>query len=172
MLTVPWSLSVSLLSACVAAWTDLRARTIPNWLTLPVLSGALIAHALSLGAQGAAMSALGAALCFVPSCFLFVRGALGGGDVKLFAALGALLGPREGLEVQLNAFVLVAGFALWTTAWHGKLGALLRSSVRASLHLVSPSRFAAPSVAGFSQELPMGGAILLAVLALCLRSYL
>jgi prepilin peptidase CpaA len=172
MLAGPWSLSVSLISACVAAFTDLRTRTIPNWLTLPVLAVALLVHGVLLGTDGILVAALGAVLCFVPSYFLFTRGALGGGDVKLFAALGALLGPREGLELELTAFMLMAGFALWSSAWHGQLGALLRASWRATLHLFWPSRFAPSVPSGFSHEAPMGGAILVAVIALCVRSLL
>jgi hypothetical protein len=91
--------------------------------------------------------------------------------VKLFAGLGALLGPREGLEVQLAAFMLVALYALWSTAWHGRLGGLLYSSYRASLHLMAPARFARPTgEQNESVELPMGAAIMLAVVAACLRT--
>jgi hypothetical protein len=57
-----------------------------------------------------------------------------------------------------------------STAWHGQLLRLLAASGRATLHLLWPSKFAAPESTSLSHELPMGGAILLAVLALAVRS--
>lgn len=171
MLVVPWSLVLCVIASVMAALTDLRTRTIPNWLTLPLPLLGIVIHSIQLGFDGAWVATLGALLCFAPSYFLFARGALGGGDVKLFAGFGALLGPRDGLELQLTAFALVALYALWITAWHGRLGALLRSSCQASLHLVSPARFSRPAGAQHeSVELPMGAAIVAAVVALCVRT--
>jgi len=156
----------------VAALTDLKHRLIPNWLTLPSLGGALLVHACAGGLTDLTLSALSAILCFAPACFLFTRGALGGGDVKLFAALGAFFGVRDGLELELTAFMLVAGFALWSMAWHGRLWALLRASWRATLHLIHPARFERPPPSEGSAELPMGGAIFAATAALLLRNWL
>ena len=171
MLVVPWSLAVCVIASAVAAVIDLRTRTIPNWLTLPMPLLGIVVHTVSLGVDGMWVATLGCLLCLAPTYFLFARGALGGGDVKLFAGFGALLGPRDGLEVELTAFVLVAIYALWTTAWHGRLGALLRASCQASLHLVAPARFVRPSGAQHeSVELPMGAAIVAAVVALCVRT--
>lgn len=165
-----WSLSLALLVAAIAAATDHARRIIPNWLTLPSLAVALIVHASSGGVLAGAWALAGALGCFAPAYFLFTRGALGGGDVKLFGALGALLGLRAGLEVEVAAFAAVTAFALLARAYHGGLLAFLRASVRASLHLVAPRRFAVPAEAGASAELPMGGAIFLALLALAVRS--
>ena len=170
MFSLSWLVLLAIGLACVAAVTDLRARLIPNWLTIPALGIACGAHAYLGGPVALAFALVSALVCFVPSYFLFVRGALGGGDVKLFAALGALLGLREGLEVQLTAFVLIAVFALASTAWHGRLLSLLGASLRATLHLVAPSRFPPPVPVGAHSEVPMGGAILLATLAVALRS--
>jgi prepilin peptidase CpaA len=170
VLVVPWTLALCSAAACLAAVTDLRTRTIPNWITLPLPLLGFVLHGLRLGFDGLWLSLLGCLLTLAPVYFLFSRGALGGGDVKLFAGLGALLGPREGLELELSAFVLLAIYALWLTAWHARLRSLLRSSWRASLHLLAPSRFALPEQTEQALlELPMGLAILLAVLALWLR---
>lgn len=172
MTIVAWPALCALVIACIAAFTDLRGRIIPNWLTLPAFVVGLSLH-LSLGGLRAGLFAvLSALLCFLPVYFLFVRGALGGGDVKLFAALGAWLGVRDGLELQLTAFMLVAAFTLWSMAWNGRLFALLQASFRATLHLLIPSRFERPLPTEGCAELPMGGAILGAAFAVMIRSAL
>lgn len=171
MLVVPWALALCVIASAMAAVTDLRTRTIPNWLTLPLPLLGIVMHGVNLGLDGSWIATLGCLICFAPTYFLFVRGALGGGDVKLFAGFGALLGPREGLELQLTAFSLLALYALWTTTWRGRLGPLLRASCQASLHLVAPARFARPVGAeNESLELPMGAAILIGAIAVCIRA--
>jgi prepilin peptidase CpaA len=112
-----------------AAWTDARTGRIPNWLTLPLLPAGLALGFLDGGLLGLGSAALGCAVCFaVPFGLLyFSRGkAIGGGDVKLFAGLGALLGPRAGLQVELGSLVLLALFALLALTWRGQLWALLK----------------------------------------------
>jgi prepilin peptidase CpaA len=165
-----WTLLLALLVTVLAAVSDHAQRLIHNWLTLPPLGLALVVHAWTGGAPAGAFALASALACFAPAYFLFSRGALGGGDVKLFSALGALLGLRAGLEVEIAAFAAVTAFALLARAYHGGLRPFLRASVRASLHLVAPRRFAAPRLEAGASELPMGGAIFLAVLALALRS--
>lgn len=172
MLISNWPVLLCVAAAMLATITDLRARVIPNWLTLPLpligLAGQLFQH----GTTGLILAGLGGLVCFLPCFFLFARGALGGGDVKLFAGFGALLGARDGLELQLTAFVLVSAYTVWRMAWHGRLWALLTASYQATLHLALPRRFAAPSPSEGSQELPMGLSILLATLALAVREAL
>lgn len=160
------TLVLAVLAACVAAITDLRTRTIPNWLTLPCSLLGLALAGSARGGEGLVLAALGALACFLPPYFLFVRGALGGGDVKLFGALGALLGARAGLELELGAFALVASFALLSMAVRGRFRWLLASSWRASLHLLAPRRYARPLDPEDGLELPMGLAILAATVLL------
>lgn len=161
-------LALALVASGIACFTDLHTRTIPNWLTLPLPLCALALHVAEDGLLGALLCTAGALACFLPVYFLFARGALGGGDVKLLAGTGALLGPREGLEAELSAFALIALFALVRTALHGGLWRLVRASWSASLHLLAPARFAAPEGEGL--ELPLGLAIFVAIFALGLRS--
>lgn len=99
--------------AFIALVTDLRSRRIPNWLTAGGVLLGFTAHVLlgsmSAGAPGAVsggLSALtGAGLGFgllFPFYMIRVNGvghALGAGDVKLLAALGAILGPQVLISV-------------------------------------------------------------------------
>ena len=108
----------------VAAIVDVRTGSIPNRLTYPVLLLAPPLHlALSLGnglslagaASNAGLSVLGMLLCGLVPLLMWRSGALGGGDVKLFAALGGLVLPRFGFEAEAYIFVsatLIAPFQL------------------------------------------------------------
>ncbi|HWR37109.1 MAG TPA: A24 family peptidase [Clostridia bacterium] len=75
--------------AITAAFSDLRWRKIPRVLTVGGFVAGLVYH----GINGGFLSALGAAIVgFGIGIALFSLGAIGGGDVKLIAALGAMLG--------------------------------------------------------------------------------
>jgi len=124
-----------LLVICLAACaTDLRARVIPNWLTLPVLALAPLIHLVANGVSGLGGALLGCTVCAAVPLLLFHMGAMGGGDVKLFAALGALAGPTLGLELQLLAYNVLVVFALVMLARSGQLKAVLQRTSR----MVSP----------------------------------
>jgi prepilin peptidase CpaA len=91
----------------VAAVWDFRTRRIPNRLTM---TAALLGLALQVGfnslagAQHAAIGWLvGLAVLLLP-CLL---GWVGGGDIKLLAALGALQGPH--LALMAGLYGIVAG---------------------------------------------------------------
>src|SRR5688572_13604449 len=119
MLGVPYFLGFAVLVAAVAAAFDWRTGNIPNWLTLGPLCAAPVAHAgyhLAIGRSAEALhaagfSVLGAAVCGVVPWLFFRQGAIGGGDVKLLAALGAICRPMLGLELQFYAYIAAAVFA-------------------------------------------------------------
>jgi prepilin peptidase CpaA len=121
-----------------AAWSDLRTMLIPKRLTLTLLPLGLlfnVARGAWLGAQGGAAWALGPHGAFAGALdgalfsltgflvgfalffLLWLLGACGGGDVKLFAALGAWVGPTLAVCVLAGTVLvvmLVAGFRLVT----------------------------------------------------------
>lgn len=102
-----------------ASYLDWRWRRVPNWLTYSA-AGLALGTRLSLGGPAAgAEGAGGMLLAFVLMVFLFAIGVMGGGDVKLSAAMGAWIGvravPRAFLFMTLLGAVLsllMVGMAL------------------------------------------------------------
>jgi prepilin peptidase CpaA len=79
--------------ALLAASYDIRYRRIPNWL---VLAGIVIGFAWNLhaaGWSGLGHAAAGLGLGFALYFPLYLLRARGAGDVKLLAAVGAIVGP-------------------------------------------------------------------------------
>jgi prepilin peptidase CpaA len=97
------SSTCALVVAATACVTDIRSRRIPNILTFGSAAAALIYHSIAHGGFGFGSSAsgwlVGALVMFVP----FALGGLGGGDVKLLAALGAWVGPVNAVWLALYA---------------------------------------------------------------------
>ncbi|HEX4348060.1 MAG TPA: A24 family peptidase [Vicinamibacterales bacterium] len=97
-------------AGAVAAVIDLRTRRIPN-----ALSGAVAATGLTLAAIHAGPINVSPAIEGMLVGFLlmmpgYLFGGMGGGDVKLFAALGTLLGP--GMIALAFLYTAVAGGVL------------------------------------------------------------
>lgn len=123
--------ALSLLLSAIAATTDVRHTRIPNWLTVSSMLAGLTLGALRGGSLGLLGSALGLVLCAAVPVILFAstRGrAMGGGDVKALAAVGALLGPTRGLEVEMTALSVVAFVSLASLSLRGQLAPVLQSS--------------------------------------------
>ena len=127
---VLWFLGAAVVVALAAAWFDSRTGHIPNWLTYGALAVGPFAHLFYTLAhtgrrlealQELGYGALGAFVCAILPVALFRANALGGGDVKLFVALGALLQPLLGLEAELWSFCAAALIAPVRLAWDGKL---------------------------------------------------
>ena len=79
----------------VASGIDLRTRRIPNWLSVPFLLSGLFVPAIGGGWTGLQTSFAGfglALLLFGLPCFLR---AMGMGDLKLAAGVGAWIGPSQ-----------------------------------------------------------------------------
>ncbi len=152
------------LIALLAGVIDARTGRIPNWLTLGALGGGLVGWGVVGGTSGLAFPLFGSLVCgFVPyALYRATRGqAIGGGDVKLFAALGALLGPRVGLEAQMLGFLSLALGALLLLAWRGELIAVLWSTVRLATGWMLPPRWRRPPSEAALTTMRMGPAIAL-----------
>jgi len=121
------AIMAALVIALAAAVTDARTRTIPNALVAAgALAGCLL-NGWTSGAAGLTRAAVGclAGFCvFLP--FFLLRG-MGGGDVKLMAALGSCLGPLPILQVALAAVWRAPRWRSWwrfgTASWRARCAA-------------------------------------------------
>ena len=125
-----------IIGVALAAAIDWRSRRIPNWLVLGLLIIGLGLSAQGLTAVSFTYSLLGIAAGFVLLFPAFALGAMGGGDVKLLAAIGAWCGPVGALAVLLSATVAGGIIAIIQAAQSGKLNALLKNSGLLALNLV------------------------------------
>lgn len=98
----------------IASVTDIREHLIYNWTTYPGIALGLALRWIEGGNAGFEDAVKGFVICGVLMLPCFVLFGLGGGDVKLFAMIGAFLGFERGVEALL-----------WTLVLGGILGAVI-----------------------------------------------
>jgi len=133
-----WFAACTVLLAALAAISDFRKGEIPNHLTLPVLVAAPVAHFWVHGPTGALFALAGVVGAGLGPYVLFRARALGGGDVKLFAAMGGLTGLAIGLEIVVVAMALGSLQALVVLAVKGRLTAVLQNAATVAVNMVRP----------------------------------
>ena len=97
--------AVAIFTVCAACLYDVSASRIPNALTLTTAVLAILFHALATPGSGWSAAILGLFVGLAVFFPLFALGAMGAGDVKLMAAVGAWIGATAILYVALYASV-------------------------------------------------------------------
>ena len=90
--------------AVAITYMDVRYRRIPNKLVLLTFFGGLALNTAMGGSHGLLISLGGFALAFGLMFFLHAFGTMGAGDVKLFAAIGAI----NGVSLVVPTLMVVA----------------------------------------------------------------
>jgi prepilin peptidase CpaA len=155
----------------IASYTDERTMKVPKWLTLPALAvglllsclrgGWLAAHGMPVwlfeapgvlqGAFDGLLFALaGFAVGFVLFFCLWLLGFCGGGDVKLFAALGTWLGPYLVLCTLLVSLGLLSVCLAIVLGWRLVRGRKLALPPREQLRGKGKAALRSPVVVRFS----------------------
>ena len=160
-------IAAAALVAALGAIGDIRTGRIPNRLTYAGVVSALAVRLLALGWAGLQGGLVALALCGGAFFLLFLLRGIGGGDVKLMAAVGAWAGSEQAAQL-LIATVLAGGLlAVGAMVFHKRVGATLTNTLELLRHF---------SVSGFqphpilnvqesgSMRVPYGAAIAMGAL--------
>ncbi len=156
--------------ACM--WIDVRARRIPNWLTVPSFALGVAVHAVAGGWTGLLTSLGGFATGFTILFVLWLFGGGGGGDVKMLGALGAWLGAILVLFAFLASAVVTIFIVLGAILWEVFFGDKAKGDpvAKRSKKDASGARFAPKVSSGLRLKLPYAVPLAIgtwAVLAFC-----
>jgi prepilin peptidase CpaA len=137
--------AIAILAGLAATVEDIARRRISNWIPVATLIGGVLCQGFERGWRGV-LSALGGAMGgFLVFLVFYWLGGMGGGDVKLMAGLGAVVG----IERVLPA-------ALWTAACGGVFAALCVAAVA-----LNNIRVRKPASGGRLEHIPYAPAIAL-----------
>ena len=101
----------------ICAVTDMKNGKIYNTVTYPSIAFGIVYNSLSAD-RGIIISSLGGFLAgLLPFGFAAARGLIGGGDVKLFAAIGAIAGFFFLLDCLFNCFIIAGIYILLLFVW-------------------------------------------------------
>jgi prepilin peptidase CpaA len=107
--------------AIVGCVCDLRSRRIPNVLTFGAAAAAFAYHLATGGVGALGQSALGWLAGLMVFIVPFALQGLGGGDVKLVAALGAWVGPADAIWLAMYTAIAGGVMAIAVSIAHGYL---------------------------------------------------
>lgn len=161
--TLAFGLLAAVLTA--AAVTDIRTERVPNVLTYGAMAAGVllwtVAGLIRGGGSGAAGHAaaalLGCAAGYIPFAVIFAAGGLGGGDVKLMAAVGAVSASWQVvLATTVYALIVMFAMAIVTMIRRRIVGRTLRRLFTAAL--VAAARVK-PDMPADSPRLPFAAAV-------------
>lgn len=148
--------------AIIIAYYDVRYRRIPNAFVLATLAGGLAINLIFAGMGGVLTSLGGCALAFLPLFVMHIFGGMGAGDVKLFAAIGSVVGTSLVLPTLLIVVLTGGVLAVYSMIRNGTVRATMQRVLMILVGLLpgwQMPRFAVP--ADRRHTIPYGVAIMI-----------
>jgi prepilin peptidase CpaA len=153
-----------------AAIEDMRSRRIPNWLTFSLVLSGIVQSFMSGHLVSPSMSLLGFAVGFGLPLILFLIGALGGGDVKLLAGVGAWFGAGVVFRVFCLAAIVGMVMVIAQALAQGRTKVLMRNTAMVAINLahvndvgVEHARQTGQSCRSIDRPLPYAVPVLVAI---------
>ena len=154
----------ALLLLGVSAYWDIRYRKIPNWATLPGIVLGLGMNSLLGGWVGMKASGIGFLVGFGALLVLFVLSWMGGGDVKLMAAVGALTGYPFVVSALFYSLVVGVVIGVAMLIWNRKTQRTFKNLFYVVASRLSPLIPKRDIKREETQKIPFGLAIVLGTL--------
>jgi prepilin peptidase CpaA len=126
----------ALVIASIGASIDVRTARIPNWLTYGGLAAALVSRA-AMGWIEFRSGLMGLLIAGGMFLLLFLIGGMGGGDVKLMAAVGTWAGSTQALPVLITSAIVGGLLAVLYMILGRRILLTLRNSLELIQHHVS-----------------------------------
>jgi len=137
-------MAITVVGIALAAWFDYKTRRIPNGFTFSLILMGLILNSYFSGIEGLKLSFFGLGLAILILYIPFAVGGMGGGDVKLLAGIGTLLGPALFFKIFLASAVF-GGIFSFIAMWKAK-------AVRNTFYGVMNRSFCFLTTKGITQE--------------------
>lgn len=152
------SLVILAVTLVIAVYFEMKYSRIPNWLTLSAMCAGVLCGYVP-GGPSLGSSVLGLAIGFGFLFIFYVFGGIGGGDVKLMGAIGALLGHTLIGTVIFYTAVIGGFMAIVALIWRGRSRASEAKPVAVPVGIVADSPPAVPAVSAGVLTIPYGLAI-------------
>jgi prepilin peptidase CpaA len=122
-------LAIALVLAIGAAVIDVQQHRIPNWLTYSGIVIGFVARTafFGFGWRGLVGALVGCLLAGGIMFLFYAVKAMGAGDVKLMAALGACIGPRQTGALLLATAICGGLLAIVYAIYQKKIGSTLKN---------------------------------------------
>jgi prepilin peptidase CpaA len=151
--------SILIVLIIIVCYSDIRWNRIHNIVTIPALLTGVLLNLLFTGSAGLKLSLIGMTIGFCILLLLFLAGGIGGGDIKLLAAIGAIKGYPFILWATFYG-VLVGGIiALFVMARYGVMWQSIKNICYRGWCLVVPGLKYVPLDKSASLKIPYGVAI-------------
>ncbi len=142
----------------VSVYSDLSHHRVYDWVTIPGILLGIALNSVFYGGAGFWNSLLGFVVGFGVFFIAFIAGGIGGGDVKLMGAVGALAGYPFVLWAVLYTTLIGGLMGMIVLIWHGELGSGLKRSFRFLFTFRARERLISE---GKGRTIPYGFAIVL-----------